>query len=1064
MKTCKTLLLSFLLMVLWQGLSAQCQIWHSAIYQGGGTVQFYASQDSSGLSPTWNWNFGDGNTGTGQTVNHTYATSGWYVYDVQFQNSNCTTTIVDSFYVDVCQWPVSTAYTNGDSVVSFSLNGAQPGWTYSWSFTNGNPATSTSATPTVTFPGAGYYPGTLVVNTPSGCTFNVDATADVYTDYHTGTCQPYAQAYPGYFGQVNFVAYSDSSNPMPSYSWDFGDGSTGTQQFETHTYSASGVYTYCVTFNGPNCSGTYCKNVNVDICSAGAVIQHTTVDSTVTFSVSGVPAGGTYVWSFPDGNITSSVDVNPIVVFPGEGNYWAYVSVTTPSGCVISTGANIVITPDTCTVFANLQSVNGLTALFAASIDSAAGPGNFTWNFGDGSTDNGPYVSHSYPATGTYQYCVNYTGSMCSASVCGTVSVDSCAFTTGINILSTVDSTATFEAVGAQPGWTYAWHFPSGTPDTSSAVNPVIQFPDYGWYTGSVTITTSDGCVKDTSLFFQILNNPCGAHIENLNQAAGYVLFQSTLDTSIGTVSYTWDFGDGATGTGQNTSHTYQSSGYYSYCLTYSGPNCHGTVCDTLYVDACSLQQTITVSIQDSSATLGLSGDSIGLWTYNWNLGIGQPSTSTLAHPVVTFPGPGAYHIYVVFTTPNGCTDSAWTELTIPNQGFNYCDTSMIIVQSGLTVYVSPQDTASALSTYSWDFGDGTTSTDKNATHTYAAGGVYYICMTVTSPNCTATNCALESVSGNSGGNNCYITGDIRRNGMPACYATAYLIRDSMGYLSALQSINLTPDSNSYCGAYFEFYNLSPGIYYIKGALDTNDAEYGNYLPTYFNGGLSWSNATPITLTNTNNAPGVSVELTAGNNPGGPGFVEGWVIQGAGLAIGGDNEHRAAGDPVPNVQINLLTEAGVPVAFTYSNGGGQFQFSNLPMGTYQVYAEALNKIPLSAYFTLSNSNPSVNNVYIEMGKDSAVGTAIEDMAAIQVDGVRPNPVQTIAQVLVTVKQNAVVRMTLTDINGRLLMSKNVQLNSGSNQLAVDLQQEPAGVYHLRLTGQNDNRIVRLIKN
>ena len=1065
MKTLKALLLLSFLALLWQGGSAQCPLWYHDILKGGGTVEFWASQDSSGTNPTWNWDFGDGNTGTGQTVTHTYATSGWYTYQVQFQNSNCTTTRLDSVYVNVCQWPVTLAYTNGDSVVSFSLNGAQPGWTYDWSFTNGNPATSTSATPTVTFPGAGYYPGTLVVNTPSGCTFNVDATASIYTDYHTGSCQPYVNTYPGYYGQVNFTAYSDSSSPMPSYSWDFGDGSTGTQQFETHTYATSGVYTYCVTFTGPTCSGTYCNTVTADICNAGIAIQHTIADSVVSLSVTGIPAGCTYLWSFPDGNITSSTDANPIVVFPGAGNYWAYVTVHTPSGCNLSTGVNIPITQDSCNVSMNLQGVNGATASFVAFADSSSGGnGTFNWSFGDGATDNGPYPSHTYATSGTYQYCLNYTGSLCSASLCDSVVIDICSFTPSIHVVNTVDSTVTFEVAGAQPGTTYSWAFPSGTPDISTDANPVVQFPDYGWYTASVTITTPAGCVKNINTSFQIVNNPCNAQIWNMNQAAGLVYFQSTLDTVIGTVNYTWDFGDGSTGSGQNPVHTYVNSGFYNYCLAYNGPGCSGTVCDTLYVDVCDLQQSITVSITDSSATLGLSGDSAGNWSYMWYLGTGQPTTSSAAHPVVQFAGPGVYPVYVYFTLPNGCSDTAWRDVVIPNQGFNQCDTSIQIVRNGATIYLSPLDTTSTLSSYSWDFGDGTTSTDKYATHTYAVSGVYYICMTVTSPNCTATNCIVESINASSGGNNGYITGDIRRNQIPACYATAYLIKDSLGYLSAVQSIKLTPDSNSYCGAYFAFYNLAPGTYYVKGALDSADAEYANFMPTYFDAELSWIDATPITITNNSNAPGVTVNLLPGNNPGGAGFVEGWVIQGAGLAIGGDNEHRSAGDPVPNVQINLLNAAGIPVAYTYTNAGGQFQFHNLAMGTYQVYAEALNKIPLSVYFTLDNNNPSVNNVYIEMGKDSAVGTAVEDLAAIQVDGVRPNPAQTIAQVSVSVKQNATVRMTLTDINGRLLMSKNVQLNSGSNQLSVDLQQEPAGVYHLRLTGEKDNRIIRLIKN
>lgn len=59
------------------------------------------------------------------------------------------------------------------------------------------------------------------------------------------------------------------------------------------------------------------------------------------------------------------------------------------------------------------------------------------------------------------------------------------------------------------------------------------------------------------------------------------------VNGSTGTnLTYTWDFGDGTTGTGANISHSYTGNGPYTLCLTVDdGAGCMDTFCDTLSVD-----------------------------------------------------------------------------------------------------------------------------------------------------------------------------------------------------------------------------------------------------------------------------------------------------------------------------------------------------------------------------------------------------------------------------------------------------------------------------------------------
>ena len=85
-------------------------------------------------------------------------------------------------------------------------------------------------------------------------------------------------------GGNNIWTFSDSSTgspgcPIISWTWDFGDGTTGTGQTVTHTYNGVGPYGVCLTITdscgctsttcdtvggtmGPNCNAFFTSNIN----------------------------------------------------------------------------------------------------------------------------------------------------------------------------------------------------------------------------------------------------------------------------------------------------------------------------------------------------------------------------------------------------------------------------------------------------------------------------------------------------------------------------------------------------------------------------------------------------------------------------------------------------------------------------------------------------------------------------------------------------------------------------------------------------------------------------------
>ncbi|MDZ7845796.1 MAG: PKD domain-containing protein [Owenweeksia sp.] len=109
-----------------------------------------------------------------------------------------------------------------------------------------------------------------------------------------------------------------------------------------------------------------------------------------------------------------------------------------------------------------------------------------------------------------------------------------------------------------------------------------------------------DTCVADTSQVagprsFTTPTGPITASF-NVNYGTPGVSSRTVfLDASPsqGATTYDWDFGDGSTGTGMNTSHIYTANGPYTVCLTVSGSCGIDSICDTVLVEGIGLQAHI---------------------------------------------------------------------------------------------------------------------------------------------------------------------------------------------------------------------------------------------------------------------------------------------------------------------------------------------------------------------------------------------------------------------------------------------------------------------------------------
>lgn len=218
----------------------------------------------------------------------------------------------------------------------------------------------------------------------------------------------------------------------------------------------------------------------------------------------------------------------------------------------------------------------------------------------------------------------------------------------------------------------------------------------------------------------------------NAGVIPGTVNFTST---STGASSYSWRFGDGNSGSGATVSNTYAQAGTYSVTLTATGAggvdSITKSVAMTLQKPAANFSFTI-VNNGDYPVHVNFTNQSTGSGVQcRWSFDNGD--TSNLANVAETFNAMRTFNVKLVVTNTAG-VDSITRPVTItinpPTAAFSYT----ILNAAHLPLNIATLNTSGKAAGYSWDFGDGSTSTQENPSHSYTKGGIYTLTLTATNP------------------------------------------------------------------------------------------------------------------------------------------------------------------------------------------------------------------------------------------------------------------------------------------------------------------------------------------
>jgi len=434
-------------------------------------------------------------------------------YLIQREWSNQGHACLDSFTAGSTVVTASFTSSSGSgNTMTFNAAGSSGGVAeYVWQFNDGpypQNTTIETTSPTIshTFPSAGTYDVALTVMASDGTSNGAAHNVTVGT-----TAPPVAVFSPptGLEGTSLTFDGSSSTGSITTYSWNFGDGTTGSGSVAHHIYAKYGNYTAILTVSGGGGSNAVSHTVVVtdEKPTSAFTFSPTSPSPGTPVSFSGAtssdPDGtiSSYAWTFGDGSSTTGA--TPSHTYSSTGSYTVTLKVTDSDGQSASSTKQITVAPTfqnpTAAFSAPAGGLEGQALTFNASGSSDPNSGgslSYSWNFGDGGAGSGVTAAHAF-AAGVYTVTLTVTDSASGLtnSVSHTVTISDESPTTGLFQASgTAGSPVAFTGFGSDPDGTivsFVWSFGDG--GTGSGANPTHVYAHAGSYTVTVTIVDSAG-------------------------------------------------------------------------------------------------------------------------------------------------------------------------------------------------------------------------------------------------------------------------------------------------------------------------------------------------------------------------------------------------------------------------------------------------------------------------------------------------------------------------------------------------------------------------------------------
>jgi PKD repeat protein len=669
------------------------------------------SRDPDGAIASYEWDFGDGGSGSGATPVHVYQKPGEYLVRLTVTDDSGTVrnSASDTLRVTVNAAPIADAGPDlvgapGQELVFAAAGSLDPDGDladYLWQFKEG--ATASGPRVSYAFDRPGVYYVRLAVRD--------DTSQDRAVDYDEAkvviNAPPVARgghdvlAAPGEAVTFDAGGSFDPDGQIATYRWDFSDQPEPTfGQQVIRSYATPGVYTAQLT-------------VTDDSGAINAVSQ-----DELEIRINHAPVA----------------DAGPDVV--------TWQSTITFDG--------------------------------AASADADGDPLTYVWDFGDGTPAvAGQRVSHTYAEGGVYPVVLTVddgTGlpnASDRASLTVTINRAPVAVAGGNREVCAGD-VVVFDGSGSRDPdgglLRYRWDFGDGT--SAELVNPTKTYDRGAVYPVTLTVRDESGFANDSHtdrIVVRVDESPIAEAGPDQEVCAGTeVHFDGSASHDFdGVVNrFQWDFGDGAAGGGDKPVHVYQLPGDYRVVLSIEGDQagqCSNTDVDEMRVRVVEAPVAriagpgrVAVGAPntfDGRGSLGATGKIV---SWRWDLGDGTMAEGPLVEH--TYQSPGAYVVRLGIETD--VTAAACDVAEVKHQVIANAqpvadageDLLVGVNQEVLFDGSGSSDPDGSIATWSWDFGDGSSGEGVNARHRYRAPGRYEVKLTVRDDTDLPNNAATDTV------------------------------------------------------------------------------------------------------------------------------------------------------------------------------------------------------------------------------------------------------------------------------------------------------------------------------
>jgi hypothetical protein len=777
---------------------------------GPGTVSLTAS-DASPSGGTYAW-YAAGTGGlpiaTGATYSPTISATTTYYVSYTYGAVTSTRTAVTATINPVA----SATFTSSASIIAgnsptVTYTGTDPGTsTYAWSFTGATPATGSGQSPAaVTYSTPGTYTISLTVTNSAGCSAttsnSITVTAAPPTSPGGSTCGP---------GVVALTASDISSGG--TYSWyaaSTGGSVLATGATYSPTISATTTYYVSYTYGASTSTRTAVTATLNPVPSSAFTITSSVVTggSAITNYTGGDPTTSTYTWNFNGGTIISGSGQGPYTIqWATAGTKNVTLTVTNSAGC-------------TSTITTQSVTVQQLVAPTPASF-SNCGAGIITLTPTGGSPSGGVY-NYYYTSTGGTAFRSSSLSTYTPNLVATTTYYVS--YTAGGVESARSAITATINPIVSAPysGAFFSYPFSGNTNDVSSYGNngsnnaATLTTDRYGSANAAYSFNGSSSYITDPfvdndptsytiSIWFNTTTTTGGSLIglENSSYYADRVLYMTNSGQlywglypgTIQTINTTLSYNDGnwhhaivtvsssgstlyvdgisqASSTAMTVGNSLDGNWVMGYSIISPWTNAPSSsyfsgklddiavyhrVLSTTEISTSNDVNQIYAGAATACSALAFNAPTITGATYTWK----DPNNATQTGQSVTFPGAVAGNYTLTVTGgPGGCSSTATIIPVVYGSGsaaFNVA--ASIPVNTGTTISLY---SGVGSSTYSWNFGGGTSSSGTTGqgpfTVQWSSTGVKTITLTVTtSGGCSIVTTHTITVTSTAYGNYTY--------------------------------------------------------------------------------------------------------------------------------------------------------------------------------------------------------------------------------------------------------------------------------------------------------------------